>query len=187
MATRTTRPPDDEELGPSCPHPGMNADANTVSMAGIERLLRQLLEPIAANIIYKSIVYLHKPHFRVWRVEKHGDNAAEHGIRRWETHTVTKPDEYMKNCNQMFAENTEQCRKLLTPCSAVAALHMTCRNFEFYAFREPVGSVRRTLLQMVDSCLKVFATKMGTCKNWLALPSLRSVGLFLPVVRPASG
>ena len=41
---------DEQELVPTCPHPGMSPDSSAVTMAGIARLLQQQLEPITANI-----------------------------------------------------------------------------------------------------------------------------------------
>ena len=41
---------DEQELVPTCPHPGMSPVPSRVTMAGIEQLLRQQLEPITANI-----------------------------------------------------------------------------------------------------------------------------------------
>ena len=41
---------DEQQLVPTCPHPGMSPVPSRVTMAGIEQLLRQQLEPITANI-----------------------------------------------------------------------------------------------------------------------------------------
>ena len=41
---------DEQELVPTCPHPGMSPDSSAVTMAGIAQLLQQQLEPITANI-----------------------------------------------------------------------------------------------------------------------------------------